>query len=108
MFQQIEFTSQASAEIEQAGNWIPATLTPENKNHDASDLVLVCVKIKHLSQPRMLIAYFDFRRGQWRTTMGKIDCGEVTHWRELPAPPAQEPSPQAAFAAAFPTPEIVE
>jgi len=67
--------------------WIPAKLKPKKTNHDASDLVLICVKVEHLSQPRMLLAYYDFRREMWRTTMGKVDCGEVTHWRELPAPP---------------------
>jgi len=61
-------------------DWVPVATLPPCVNHDASDLVLVCVKVKHLRRPKMRMAYYCFRREGWRTVMGPVDDGTVTHW----------------------------
>lgn len=90
VLKQAEFITQTSGKIVQDFPWIKADLLPENRNHGASDLVLVCVEVEYAKRPWVGEAFYDYRRGEWwdPAKMRKV-YGTVTHWGEKPAPPRE-------------------
>jgi hypothetical protein len=62
--------------------WIPANKLPANVDYGWSDRVLVCQFKPGDRRPTLLLASYDFQRGQWRLASGVIE--NVTHYQPLP------------------------
>lgn len=67
--------------------WTLSDQLPDKNYYGWSEPVLVCQFILGDRCPTRIIASYDFRRGQWRSAMGKIE--NVTHWQPLPDYPKE-------------------
>lgn len=65
--------------------WISADQLPANVDYGWSDRMIVCQFIPGDRHPTLMIASYDFHRGQWCKAMGAIEY--VTHYQPLPAYP---------------------
>lgn len=68
--------------------WIPANYLPDRVSYGWSKSVLVCQFIPADRCPTLMIASYDFDRGQWRSAMGEVEY--VTHWQSLPDFPKEQ------------------
>ncbi len=62
--------------------WLPADQLPDKDIYGWSESMLVCQFIPGDQRPTRIKASYDFRRQQWRTSMGEVK--NVTHWQQLP------------------------
>lgn len=67
--------------------WIPAQQLPTKNYYGWSERMLICQFTPGDRQPTLIIASYDFQRGQWRSAMGEVE--NVTHWQPLPDYPKE-------------------
>ena len=67
--------------------WIPANYLPDKDLYGWSKSVLVCQFIPGDLRSTLIIASYDFHRGEWRNSISKVEY--VTHWQPLPDYPKE-------------------
>jgi hypothetical protein len=67
--------------------WILAEQLPDKNYYGWSESMLVCQFEAGDLRPTLIIASYDFERGQWRSNMGEVES--VTHWQPLPDSPKE-------------------
>lgn len=68
-------------------NWLPVNQLPPNTNYGWSEKMVVCQMTPGDFRPTVLLASYDFRRSEWRTSVGTIE--NITHWQPLPDYPRE-------------------
>lgn len=67
--------------------WISADQLPANVDYGWSDRMIVCQFIPGDRRPTLMMASYDFHRGQWRLAMRTVE--HVTHYQPLPDLPRE-------------------